>query len=325
MSNSNYDKPLFIENGSNGVGERREPSFPSYSNEEDDKPRGSILSKILIAILALATGGLGYYTYTLNKDKESTEMELNSQKKEVLDNLKTLRASYDKVVEDNKTVNQDLLDARDRIGKYIDSLQNMKLNVSALVRFKNQAFTLAKERDYLLKKNDSLMRANTAIKKDLDSVSVKLDNASAKVDSLARQDHNLKKVVEAGAALQISKLISEAVKGTKNKPTDRGRAAEKIKVCFTVGANKIAKTGSRYFYIKVVSPSGVTLGANDTTSVEDNTVNYSTATHFIYDSKSVDICDFIAKTSKEFEKGAYKITVYDDKLNEVGATDLVLK
>ena len=37
------------------------------------------------------------------------------------------------------------------------------------------------------------------------------------------------------------------------------------------------------------------------------------------------ICDFIAKTSKEFEKGTYKITVYDDKLNEVGSTDLVLK
>ena len=68
------------------------------------------------------------------------------------------------------------MDARDKIGKYIDSLQNMKLNVSALARFKNQAFALAKERDFLIRKNDSLARANTAIRKDLDSVSVKLDD-----------------------------------------------------------------------------------------------------------------------------------------------------
>ncbi|WP_424652682.1 hypothetical protein [Capnocytophaga sputigena] len=54
-------------------------------------------------------------------------------------------------------------------------------------------------------------------------------------------------------------------------------------------------------------------------------MNYSIATHFIYDNKSVDICDFIAKVGKEFEKGAYKITVYDDKLTQVGTTDLLLK
>ena len=119
----------------------------------------------------------------------------------------------------------------------------MKLNVWALARFKNQAFALAKERDFLIRKNDSLARANTAIRKDLDSVSVKLDDTSAKADSLARQANSLKKVVEAGSALQISKLTIEAVKGTKNKNTERGRAAEKLRVCFTVGDNIIEKSG----------------------------------------------------------------------------------
>ena len=121
------------------------------------------------------------------------------------------------------------------------------------------------------------------------------------------------------------KLRAEAVKGTKNKVTDRRRAAKKIRICFTIGANKIAKSGSKIFYIKVSSPTGITLGANDSTSEGDNTVNYSTSTHFIYDNKSLDVCDFIAKTSKAFEKGSYKITIYDDKLNEIGSTDLILK
>ena len=321
MSN-NYDKPIFMDSASNGTDGGQ--SYPSYPND-DDRPRGGVLSKILIAILALVAGGLGYYTYSLNKNKEATEADLNSQKEQVLKDLNALKGSYDKVVDDNKNVNQDLLDARDKIGKYIDSLQNMKLNVSALARFKNQAFALAKERDFLNRKNDSLARANTAIRKDLDSVSVKLDDTSAKADSLARQANSLKKVVEAGSALQISKLTIEAVKGTKNKITERGRAAEKLRVCFTVGANRIAKSGSRYFYVKVVSPSGVTLGANDSTSEGENTVNYSTATHFIYDNKNVDVCDFISRTGKEFDKGTYKVTVYDDRLNEVGSANLLLK
>ena len=242
-----------------------------------------------------------------------------------MSDLELLRDSYDKVVIENKDVKEDLLQARNKIDQYIDSLQNMKVSISSLARFKSQAFTLAKERDLLIRKNDSLMRANSAIKKDLDSMSVKLDLASAKVDSLARQTSRLKKVVETGSALQISKLIAEAVKGSKNKTTDRGRAADKLKICFTVGANKIAKSGSRYFYLQVMNPSGNILGSNESFTAGEERVNYSIATHFIYDNKSVDICDFIAKVGKEFEKGAYKITVYDDKLNQVGTTDLLLK
>ena len=326
MSN-NYDKPLFLEQANNGLAERGSyQSLPAYGLPDDDKPKGGgILSKILIAILAIATGGLGYYTYSLNKDRQATESELTSQKKQVMSDLKLLRESYDKVVIENKDVKNDLLQARNKIDQYIDSLQNMKVSISSLARFKSQAFTLAKERDLLIRKNDSLMRANSAIKKDLDSVSVKLDLASAKVDSLARQTNQLKKVVETGSALQISKLIAEAVKGSKNKTTDRGKAADKLKICFTVGANKIAKSGSRYFYIQVNSPSGTILGSNESFSSGSESVNYSTATHFIYDNKSVDICDFIAKVGKEFEKGTYKVIVYDDKLNQVGTTDLLLK
>jgi hypothetical protein len=326
MSN-NYDKPLFLEQANNGLAERgSDQSLPAYGLPDDDKPKGGgILSKILIAILAIATGGLGYYTYSLNKDRQATESELTSQKKQVMSDLKLLRESYDKVVIENKDVKNDLLQARNKIDQYIDSLQNMKVSISSLARFKSQAFTLAKERDLLIRKNDSLMRANSAIKKDLDSVSMKLDLASAKVDSLARQTNQLKKVVETGSALQISKLIAEAVKGSKNKTTDRGKAADKLKICFTVGANKIAKSGSRYFYIQVNSPSGTILGSNESISSGSESVKYSTATHFIYDNKSVDICDFIAKVGKEFEKGTYKVIVYDDKLNQVGTTDLLLK
>ena len=302
-------------------------SLPNYNSyENDDFPKGGgILSKIIIAILALTTGVLGYYTYLLNKDKQATENELNIQKKQVMNDLDVLKKSYDKAVVTNKNISEDLLKAREKITKYIDSLQNIKINISSLAHFKNQAFAFAKERDYLLQKNDSLTRLNKAIKKDLDSVSVKLISTSAKIDSLSQQANKLKKVVEVGATLQIVKLRAEAVKGTKNKVTDRRRAAKKIRICFTIGANKIAKSGSKIFYIKVSSPTGITLGANDSTSEGDNTVNYSTSTHFIYDNKSLDVCDFIAKTSKAFEKGSYKITIYDDKLNEIGSTDLILK
>lgn len=325
--NSTYDKPIFTDDPPSSTSSNNPQTLPSYQEyDQNEPPKGkTFFSKIIIGLLTLATLGLGYYTFLLNKGKHATEAELSAQKEQVLNELKLLKNSYDQVVLENKEVQESLLEARNKIDKYIDSLQEAKVSISALVRFKNQAFALAKERDLLLKKNDSLLRVNKSIRKDLDSVSMKLNNTTAKADSLAQQTNKLRKVVEEGSALQINKLIAEAVKGSKNKTTERSRAADKIRICFTVVANKIAKAGERTFYVKVTDPTGITLGANDTQSVGDITVIFSSAPQFIYDNKSVDICDFIAKPSKNFEKGAYKITIYDDKLNEVGTTDLVLK
>jgi|GEM_PF-7038215 len=63
MSN-NYDKPLFLEQANNSLTERgSDHSLPAYGIPEDDKPRGGgVLSKILIAILAIATGGFWVLT-----------------------------------------------------------------------------------------------------------------------------------------------------------------------------------------------------------------------------------------------------------------------
>ncbi|WP_454975438.1 hypothetical protein [Capnocytophaga bilenii] len=302
------------------------PAYNSGINTDEEPPKGGgVFSKIIILLLALATGGLGYYTYSLYQDKEATELDFQKQKTQVENELKALKNSYDRVVDENKNVSSDLLEARNKIRKYIDSLQAMKVNISALARYKNQAFALAKERDFLLKKNDSLLRVNRSIRKNLDSISTQLSARSAKLDSLTQQAKKLKEVVDEGAALQIAKLVAEGVKGSKNKITEKARATDKIRVCFTVEGNKIAKKGNRFFYIKVSAPSGAVLGANEEQSKAGVSIRYSTATKFIYSNKSVDVCDFISKATKEFEKGTYKITVYDDRLAEVGTSELILK
>ena len=103
MSNE-YNKSIFSE-PINDLEKNAQslPNYNSYDNEEPPKG-GGILSKIIIAILALATGGLGYYTYLLNKDRLATENELNIQKKQVMSDLDMLKKSYDKAVATNKNI-----------------------------------------------------------------------------------------------------------------------------------------------------------------------------------------------------------------------------
>lgn len=314
---------------SDNLKETQQEEF-SFENDYNNEPKkgGGVVSKILIGILAITTGFVGYHAYSLRTEKEKNEAELNLQKEQIINELGALKTSYDKAVEENKATSQELVEARNKVSLYIDSLKTMKVSIASLSKYRNQVFALTKERERLLAINDSLRRSNAVITQQRDSITGALQNATVYADSLVQQNTKLKKVVESGEALSISRLVTEAVKersSGKLIETSRSRAADKIRICFTVTANKIAKSGTRYFYVQLIDPSGVTLGQNETTSMEDTTINYSTAARFIYENKNIDVCDFVAKSGDRFERGTYKVVVFDDKLRNVGETEFVLK
>lgn len=301
-----------------------------YEGGEEPQQRGGggVFSKIIIVLLALGVGGLGYYSHTLNENKKKTEIELNEQKQQIIKELDGLKTSYDRAVDQNKITNKELIEARDKITLYIDSLRTMKISVGQLARYKNQVFTLKKERERLLAINDSLRKQNQLIRRQKDSISAALRNATSYADSLANLTTKLKEVVETGEDLQISKLVVDAVKARSSGKlinTSRAKAADKIRVCFTVVANKIAPSGAKNFYIEVTAPNGRRLGKNASVSVGGTKMLYSSSPRFIYANENIDICDYINKVGKSFEKGTYQIKIFDNKLNSVGNAELLLK
>lgn len=305
------------------------PSMYEGGEEPENTKSGrGIFSKILIALLTLGIGGLGYYSYTLNEEKKRNEAELNDQKQQIVSQLEELKVSYDKTVEENKITNNDLVEARKKVVLYIDSLKTVKMTISEFAKYKNQVFTLRKERERLLAINDSLRKQNTIIRKQKDSISIALQSVTSYADSLANVTSKLKEVVQSGEELQISKLAVDGVKARSNGKmisTERAKASDKIRMCFTVLANKIAPAGTKNFYIQVTAPNGDVLGKNETATVDRKKIAYSNATKFIYANKNIDICDFVTPKGKSFEKGTYKITVFDDKLNVMGDSELLLK
>ncbi|MDO5607740.1 MAG: hypothetical protein Q4G08_04700 [Capnocytophaga sp.] len=304
------------------------PVVPSSNVPDNNSKKGGAGSKALIALLAIATAGLGVFAFSLYNEKKKNTEELTRQKDQMITELNALKSDYDKAVDDNTAVNNELVDARNRIDLYIDSLKNMKANVSSLWKYRNQVQVLTKERERLLAINDSLMNSNRYLTRERDSISSALTEISSYKDSLVQQNTKLQKVVETGSALQLTKLEIEAVKERNNGKlvnTTRAKATDKIRVCFTVAANSLAQAGNKYFYVQLISPNGVTLGENNTTSSESTTINYSAVSNFIFENKSVDVCEFVNKGGSDFEKGTYKVRMYNDKLNFVGESDFVLK
>ncbi|MDC6351665.1 hypothetical protein PP178_08855 [Zeaxanthinibacter sp. PT1] len=285
--------------------------------------------KVIAGLLGVVLLGTIIYTVTLYQDKKKTTEILTQEKELVVDDLTSLKSEYDKAILESNATNEELVAARDRIAKYIDSVQTMKADISALSRYRRQVNVLKEEREELLRQVDSLKQSNTLIAMQRDSTYVELEKQTVFNDSLVVQNTQLADAVERGSALNLNKFNVDAVKERNNGKlvsTSRANRTDKFKVCFTVADNVIAEAGDREFLIEVLDPQGNVLGGAQTKNNEEgNTVTYSKSTNFYYENKNLDVCDYINKPSGDFKEGNYMVNVYDDNLKLLGTSKFTLK
>lgn len=253
---------------------------------------------------------------------------MTEQKELVIDELNSLKSDYDKAIADADAADEELIEARGRIEKYIDSVKSMKADISVLWKYRNQVNVLKKEREVLLAQNDSLRRSNSLISFQRDSTMVELTKQVVFSDSLVEQNTQLAKVVEIGATLSLSRLAVDAVierSSGKLVSTQRSSRTDKLKVCFTIASNKIALAGDKQFYIQITGPSGAIMGAKAEATTEDKTITYSMLSNFYFENTALDVCEYLSKSSAGFTGGNYEIKIFDTKLNELGSTKFSLK
>ncbi|MEM1336570.1 MAG: hypothetical protein AAF717_16045 [Bacteroidota bacterium] len=285
--------------------------------------------KVIAGLLGVVLLGTIIYTVSLYQDKKKTTAALTQEKEMVVEDLNSLKSEYDKAILESNATNEELVAARDRIAKYIDSVQSMKADIASLSRYRRQVSQLKAEREELMKQVDSLTQSNTLLAMQRDSTFVELEKQTVFNDSLIVQNTQLADAVERGSALNLSEFKIDAVKersSGKLVSTSRAKATDKFKVCFTIADNAIAEAGDREFFIEVLDPQGNVLGESFTKADEDGaSITYSKGTSFYYENSSLDVCDYINKPADDFQKGNYMVNVYDDGLKLLGTSKFMLK
>ncbi|PCJ94122.1 MAG: hypothetical protein COA50_13300 [Flavobacteriaceae bacterium] len=285
--------------------------------------------KVAAGLLGVILLGTIIYTVSLYQDKKKTTQMLTNEKDLVVEDLNSLKSEYDKAIMESNVTNEELVGARDRIAKYIDSVKTMKADISSLSRYRRQVTTLKAERAQLLKQVDSLRSSNSLLAMQRDSTFVELEKQTVFNDSLVVQNTQLADAVERGSALNLSKFSVDAVRERNNGKlvsTSRAKSTDKFKICFTVADNVIAEAGDREFYVEVLDPQGNVLGESFSKSNDSGaSVTYSKGTNFYYENNTLDVCDYVNKPAGDFQKGNYMVNVYDDKLKLLGTSKFILK
>lgn len=277
----------------------------------ENQSNNSNLKAIIVILAILLVGSLGYM-YKMSSDAKSTQSVLVSEKSAVMNDLKALKANYDIAIAENTSMSDELIAERDKVIKLIGDLEKSKGDVKSLAKYRDQFRVLEKKMASLMKEVAMLKQKNAELTVERDSTIVALGRAQTFNDTLVIQNENLAKAVEKGSAVSVMNLRTQAVKersSGKQIVTDRARRADKLKVCFSLAANTLAKSGSRDYYIQIIDSKNNVLGEKKTETFGDMSLTYSFITTVPYENKSVDVCELIS--GSDFEKGTYFVNIFD--------------
>jgi hypothetical protein len=158
---------------------------------------------------------------------------------------------------------------------------------------------------------DSLNTMNINLRQENSTVSAENQRIASKNQKLEELTNNLSTTVEKAQILRALNIVPMALK-KKSKETNRVSKVEKIRVCFSLAQNAVAKNGLRTIYLSITDPNGRVLsGDQNVLNIDEKTIPYSDSREIEYDNKDIDVCIFWAK-SEELSSGEYKVDIISD-------------
>ena len=277
---------------------------------ENQKSNSSL--KAVIAVLAVLLVGSLVYIFKMSSDVEIVQTELKTtmtEKESVMKDLQELKATYDAAIAENTTMSEELIKERDKVVALMEDLKKSNGDVS---KFKTQLTLLQNNMKVLIAENDNLKKQNVTLTTQRDSTRVVLVESKKANEALTAQNSDLAKTVEKGSVLTVLNTKGAAYKvrsSGKQIETEKANRADVLKVSFTIAENKIAKSGTKTYYVQVIDSENNVVGDKKTESFGSKSLTYSFTTNVKYENKTIDVSEDLA--GKKFAKGTYFVNVFD--------------
>lgn len=290
-------------------------------------PRGNSRTIFYVLLLMLLLG-INVYLYikynqrstrtqelTEQVSRDSTQIaDLDLKYREALVNIESYKGQntqLDSIIAVKEKALMDLknnyasLQNKNKISKAEYDRQVASMN-NIVNDLQNQIIQLQEQNKILITRNDSLGH----------SLAQQLTTTS----QLQNTNVSLSKKVSMASLLKtttINAMGARTKSSGKDDETNAAKKAEKIKVCWDIPANDVADAGEKTFYVRIISPDGITLAAESSGSgvikdANDNSpIQYSAATTVNYDQKATSACAEW-KQPAPYNKGIYTVNIYQD-------------
>jgi peptidoglycan hydrolase CwlO-like protein len=304
-----------MENSNN---KETQKQYPIYQEPKRQVPMFLIAAIIILAVVSILLA----IKLNIDKQKNLEDIQFVEGEKSKLEvELNGLIVEYDSLKTKADTLDTQLQAEQDRIKKLLSINAS---NATKIKMYKSELETLRKVMRSYIVQIDSLNTKNQQLADENMQVKNQLGKVNNDYQELAQKSEELSSTVKVAQKLTAKDIVIEGL-NKSSKPKDRVSRVEKIRVCFTVRENPVAKAGKKMIYIRIFRPDEVVLASSDggTFEIDGSSIAYSAKRELDYDNADIPICIFWDKT-EELIAGTYIVKIYAEGY-DIGNGSMVLK
>lgn len=287
----------------------------------------------LVIILSILLGVVLWQFFELRKTnaQKGTEIELLGDERGDLQNeLEDMLTEMDSLETDNDSMKVQLAQRREEVE---DLLHKVKDKDFAIYKLRKETKTLRVIMKGYVVTIDSINTLNVGLRNENKAVKQTLYKERTKAKELQKSNENLSSKVALASRLDVRNVSVVAIRLKKDmtgKETDRAKKASKLRVCFSLDENRVAKAEKKKLYIRIIAPDGKVLkaGSSDEYKFSFNGVRgyFSDKLLVDYSNKAADYCLDWEKPSADFDLpiGEYKVFLFAEDY-EMASTSHILK
>jgi len=273
----------------------------------------------MIAITIILASALAFLVYSYFKQKDQmVEMEtvLTQEKDSLANELRLMVNAYDTLRTNNDSLNADLLKERTRI---VQLLSVNASNIQLIKRYKGEITTMREIMKSYIVQIDSLNTRNKILVAENSEIRQQITQVRSTNTQLSKVKEELTSKVEIASVIQ-AKDISAVSLNKKRKETSRINLLDKLRICFTLRENALAKAGTKQVYMRVLRPDSLIIATSPDNLFEyrGNKIIYSAMREVDYMNQDIEMCIFLDNTG-DFIIGNYSVELYLED-NIIGKT-----
>lgn len=199
----------------------------------------------------------------LQKNKMEEQMQLKvqfiEQKNALRDDLDDLIDEHDQLLNEYGDLNNQLHDKDSIIQHQIAEIRNLIRTKNDLNEARKKIASLREITKRYLSNIDSLLVLNKNLIIEKDSVIKENKNINWKNYKLNKQNEQLAEKVSKGSVLEVLNIdvVGLRYRGTgKEVSTRSAKKVQKVRICFTIGANQISDAEEKVVFMQLINDNG---------------------------------------------------------------------
>ena len=277
----------------------------------------------MIATLIILAGALIFLVFMyFDQKNKMVEMEtvLTQEKDSLANELRLMVHGYDTLRTNNDTLNANLQKEKTRIVKLLSINSS---NIQLIKKYKSEITTMREIMKSYIVQIDSLNTRNKILSVENIDIRQQITQVRNTNTELSKVKEELNTKVEIASVIQAKDIVAVSL-NKKRKETSRINLLDKLRICFTLRENPLAKAGQKDVYMRVIRPDSlvITNSPDNLFDYKGSKIIYSANRAVDYINQDIEMCIFLDNTG-DFIIGNYSVELYLEN-NIIGRTNFML-